>query len=118
MLLALVAFAVATSPSSGRITINPPDNATGVGTASTITVETADPHPSIEVYEGNSGVRVAGTFEPSVPAPKGRAVLRFAPTHGLKPGTTYKVMIAGRTFSFTTKACPRVRLLAIDDVSV
>ena len=105
MLLALVAFAVSTTQAPIRIT--PADGAIGVDPATIITIQTAEPHPTIEIYEGVSGVRVGGTFEPFVARPNGAAVMRFAPTRGFKPGVTYKVLFGGRTFSFTTKPKPR-----------
>jgi hypothetical protein len=106
MLLAVFAFA-AVSASPSALAISPPDGALNVPPTSVITVHTAEPHPSIEVYEGVSGVRVCGRLEPFVARPGGAAVFRFAPTQGFKPGTTYKVLVGKRTYSFTTKARPR-----------
>jgi hypothetical protein len=115
MLLAILALALATSPSA--ITITPADGATGVDITSVITLQTPEMYPSIEVYEAISGVRVAGKVEPFVSRPKGRSVMRFAPTHRFKARTTYKVLVGGRTFSFTTKPGPRAISLAIDGAS-
>jgi hypothetical protein len=113
-LLAVLAFALAASPSPIKIT--PVDDAIGVDPASTITVETPEPRPSIDVFEAVTGVRVPGKFEPFVACPNRPAVMRFKPTRGFKAGTTYKVLVGGRTFSFTTKAGRR-EILGIDDPS-